>query len=139
MECHTRNEVQRALDALATNILVNNYDRVSQQLYPQQAIQLAGMFPASGGPIISLATGGVETTDQMKKHLSVGYDGVVVGRAVMGSPRAPEFIRAARDRTLLPAEFSQWGLEDVEFDLHGNQMPGTKKDVPSPEGGGVYQ
>lgn len=80
VECHTRNEVQRALDALACNIMVSNYDRVAQKYYPQQAIQLAGMFPGSGGPIISLACGGIEDTDQMKRHLAVGYDGVVVGK-----------------------------------------------------------
>ena len=131
VECHTRNEVQRALDILAPTILVNNYDRIQQQYYPQQAIQLAGMFPGSGGPIICLATGGIEDTEQMKRHLAVGYDGVVVGKAVMGSPKAPEFIRAARDRTLLPAEMSQWGI-DAEFDIDGNLMPGTKADVPSP-------
>lgn len=139
VECHTRNEVQRALDALAPNILVSNYDRIGQEYHPQQAIKLAGMFPGSGGPIICLAGGGIETTDQMKKHLAVGYDGVVVGKAVMGSPKAPEFIRAVRDRTLLPAEFSQWGLDDVEFDMDGNVMQGPKKGVPSEGDNDVYQ
>lgn len=139
VECHTRNEVQRALDALAPNILVSNYDRVSQQYYPQQAVKLAGMFPGSGGPIICLAGGGIEDTDQMKKHLAVGYDGVVVGKAVMGSPRAPEFIRAVRDRTLLPAEFSQWGLDDVEFDMDGNVMQGPKRGISNSEDKDVYQ
>jgi len=139
VECHTLNEVQRALDILAPTIVVNNYDRISQQNYPEQAIQLAGMFPGSGGPIICLATGGIEDTDQMKRHLAVGYDGVIVGKAVMGSPKAPEFIRAVRDRTLLPAEFSQWGLESVEFDLDGNAMPGPNSDVPSPDDADVYQ
>lgn len=85
------------------------------------------------GPIICIAGGGIEDTDEMKKLLAVGYDGVVIGRAAMGSARAPEFIRAVRDRTLLPAEFSQWGLEDVEFDTDGNIMPGPKKGVPSPD------
>ena len=74
----------------------------------------------------------------MKKHLAVGYDAVVVGKAVMGSARAPEFIRAARDRTLLPAELSQWGLEDVEFDVDGNVMSGPRKDVPSADDGDVF-
>lgn len=133
VECHTRNEVQRALDAMACTIMVNNYDRVSQTYYPKQAIQLAGMFPGSGGPIVCIAGGGIEDTEQMKKHLAVGYDGVVVGKAVMGNPSAPEFIRAVRDRTLLPAEFSQWGLDDVEFDMDGNIMQGPKEGIPTPE------
>jgi indole-3-glycerol phosphate synthase len=139
VECHTKNEVERALNVLAPTIAVNNYDRIKQEYYPEQAIQLAGMFPGSGGPIICLATGGIEDTDQMKRHLAVGYDGVVVGKAVMGSPKAPEFIRAVRDRTLLPAEFSQWGLENVEFDMDGNVMTGPKANVPSPDDEDVYQ
>ncbi|KAL7540325.1 hypothetical protein ACHAWF_006652, partial [Thalassiosira exigua] len=133
VECHTYNEVQAALDALAQNIMVSNRDRITGQLVPGQAIKLAGMFPGSGGPIVTLAGGGVSTTDQMKKLLAVGYDGVVVGRTVMGSARAPEFIRAVRDRTLLPAEFSQWGLDDVEFDVDGNVLAGPKGDIPSRE------
>ena len=133
VECHTRNEVQYAIDALAQNILVSNYDRVQQCYYPDQAYQLAGMFPGSGGPIICLAGGDIDDTEKMKRLLSIGYDGVVVGKAAMGSARAPEFIRAVRDRTMLPAEFSQWGLENVEFDMDGNPMEGPKKNIPSPE------
>jgi len=131
VECHTYNEVKAALDALATNIMVSNRDRITGELIPDQAVKLAGMFPGSGGPIITIAGGGVTNTDQMKKLLAVGYDGVVVGKTVMGSPKAPEFIRAVRDRTLLPAEFSQWGLDDVEFDVDGNVMSGPKKGIPS--------
>jgi tRNA-dihydrouridine synthase len=112
---------------MAPTILVNNYDRIRQELYPEQAIQLAGMFPGSGGPIICLVTGGLTTTQQMKRHLAVGYDGLVVGRAVMGNVRAPEFIRAVRDGSFLPAELSQWGL-DAQFDIDGNLMIDNDED-----------
>jgi indole-3-glycerol phosphate synthase len=138
VECHTRNEVQAALACLAQNIMVTNYDRIRQEYHPDQAYKLAGMFPGSGGPIITLAGGGIETTDQMKKLLAIGYDGVVVGKAVMGSTRAPEFIACARDRTLLPAEFSQWGMDDLEFDPDGNLMP-ESKEVPSADDEGIFQ
>ena len=131
VECHTYNEVQAALDGLAQNIMVSNRDRITGELVPDQAIKLAGLFPGSGGPIVTIAGGGISKTDEMKKLLAVGYDGVVVGKTVMGSARAPEFIRAVRDRTMLPAEFSQWGLDDVEFDMDGNVMQGPKKDVPT--------
>jgi indole-3-glycerol phosphate synthase len=139
VECHTRNEVQRALDSLAPNIMVSNYDRVAQKYYPQQAVQLAGMFPGSGGPIITIAGGGIDTPEDMKRPLAVGYDAVVVGKACMGSTKAPEFIRVVRDRTLLPAELSQWGLENVEFDMEGNPMPGPKSDIPDPDDENTYQ
>jgi len=118
VECHTRNEVQVALDALAQNILVTNYDRIRQQYYPDQAYKLAGMFPGSGGPIIALAGGGISTTEEMQQLLGVGYDGVVVGKTVMTSTKAPEFIKAVRDQTLLPVELSQWdpALQTMNFD-----------------------
>lgn len=138
VECHTRNEIESALSAMATNILVSNYDRIAQEYFPQQAIQVAGMFPGSGGPIICLAGGGIDTPERMKRHLAVGYDGVVVGKAVMGSTKAPEFIRVVRDRSLLPAELSQWGLEDVEFDPEGNPMPGPKDNIPDPYDDDAY-
>lgn len=80
----------------------------------------------------------METTDQMKRHLAVGYDGVVVGKAAMGSLKVPEFIRAVRDRTLLPAEMSQWGI-DAEFDVDGNLMSGPKMDIPNQADPDVYQ
>lgn len=118
--------------------MVSNRDRITGELIPDQAVKLAGLFPGSGGPIITIAGGGVENTDQMKKLLAVGYDGVVVGKTVMGSSRAPEFIRAVRDRTLLPAEFSQWGLDDLEFDVDGNVMPRAKKNFPGPDDENVF-
>lgn len=133
VECHTKAEVEYALEILAPTILVNNYDRIRQELHPEQAIRLAGLFPGSGGPIISLACGGIGDTESMKRHLNVGYDGVVVGQAVMGSPQAPEFIRTVRDRTCLPAEFSAWGLDKAEFDMDGNYMSGPKTGLPDAE------
>jgi indole-3-glycerol phosphate synthase len=146
VECHTKAEVERALYILAPNILVNNFDRIGQIYYPQQAIQLAGLFPGSGGPIICLATGNIDTAESMKRHLAVGYDGIVIGKAIMGSAMAPELIRACRDRTLLPAELSQWGLMSdddtigaAEFDMNGNIMSGPKRDVPSPNDPNTYQ
>src|SRR6056300_1733606 len=118
--------------------MVSNRDRITGELVPDQAIKLAGMFPGSGGPIVTIAGGGISTTDEMKKLLAVGYDGVVIGKTVMGSARAPEFIRAVRDRTMLPAEFSQWGLDDVEFDVDGNVMSGPKKGIPTADDEDVF-
>lgn len=138
VECHTYNEVRVALDSLAQNIMVTNRDRITGALVYDQAIKLAGLFPGSGGPIITIAGGGITNTDQMKKLLAVGYDGVVVGKTVMGSARAPEFIRAVRDRTLLPAEFSQWGLDEYEFDMDGNVMPPRKEGLSTSDDDDVF-
>jgi hypothetical protein len=55
VECHTQNEEAQALEALA----------------PQQAVQLAGMFPGLGGHITSIVGGGIEEPEYMKHHLAV--------------------------------------------------------------------
>ena len=138
VECHTKNEVDQALYIMAPTILVNNFDRVRQELHPEQAIKLAGLFPGSGGPIICLAGGGIQSTTEMKRHLAVGYDGIVVGKAVMGNTAAPEFISAVRDGSYLPAELSHWGI-DAEFDVDGNLRVDAPQHQPPSDSSEIYQ
>jgi indole-3-glycerol phosphate synthase len=82
VEVLTKNELDAALQAMAKNLLV------------------------------ALACGGIESAEQIRELLCAGYDGVVVGKAIMGNARAPSLIQAVRDRPLLPAEFADWGLDD---------------------------
>jgi len=133
VEVHTKNEIEAALETVAQNLLVTNYDRVSGQYFDDQAERLAGMFPGSG-PIVALACGGIESPDQVRKLLCDGYDGVVVGRAIMGNAKAPEFIKAVRDRALLPAEFAGWGLDDVDVDMDGTftTKDGKRRKITDP-------
>lgn len=118
VEVHTKNEVEAALQAMAQNLLVTNFDRISGTYYPQQAERLVSLFPGSG-PIVALACGGIESPEQIRELLCAGYDGVVVGRAIMGNARAPSLIKAVRDRPLLPAEFAGWGLDDPDVNMQG--------------------
>lgn len=104
VECHTPDEVKVAIDALAQNILVSNYDRFHQRYYPNQAYNLAAMFPGYGGPIICLAGGGIDSTKEVKRLLSVGYDGIVLGKAVMGNNRVSEFIKILKYNNYLTSE-----------------------------------
>ncbi len=66
--------------------MVNNRYRITGQLIHEQVVKLAGMFPKSEGPIMILAGGGVDGTDQMKKLM-------VVGKTGMGVMCTPELIR----------------------------------------------
>lgn len=118
VEVHTKNEVEAALQAMAQNLLVTNFDRISGTYYTQQAERLVSLFPGSG-PIVALACGGIESPEQIRALLCAGYDGVVVGKAIMGNARAPSLIKAVRDRPLLPAEFAGWGLDDPDVNMHG--------------------
>ena len=51
----------------------------------------------------------------------------MVGKAIMGNMKAPEFIKAVRERPLLPVEFSGWGLDDIDFDMEGNVVSDNRK------------
>jgi len=115
VEVHTPNEVDAALDMLVTNFLVSNYDRLNGEYHPYQAEKLAGMFPGTG-PLITIATGGIESPDQARALLRAGYDGVVVGKAVMGNADAPKFISMIRDRELLPAQVGDLGVDDLDIE-----------------------
>lgn len=129
VECHTHSEVKRAMELMAMNILVSNYDRVQEMYYPDQAINMATEFPGSGGPIICIAGGGIDTPATMKRHLAAGYDAVVVGRACMGNKMAPKFIQEVRGRTFLPAEFAGLVHQGIEFDSQGNPIGETLPDI----------
>jgi len=118
VEVHTKNELDSALSNLAQNLLVTNYDRITGQYFADQALKLVGLFPGTG-PIVALACGGIDTPEQVRELLCAGYDGVVVGKALMGNPSAGQFIRNVRDKPLLPAEFAGWGLDDVDVNIQG--------------------
>lgn len=41
---------------------------------------------------------------------------------------------------MLPAELSQWGLDqNVEFDVEGNVMQGPKTDIPAADDPGSFE
>eukprot|EP00957_Ditylum_brightwellii_P121510 9267526-Ditylum_brightwellii.AAC.1 len=63
--------------------MVSNYDHIAQCYHPKHAVKLSGMFPDSSGPIVTIAGGDVYDLEQMKKLLALGYDGVVIGKAII--------------------------------------------------------
>lgn len=115
VEVHTPNEVEAAINMLVTNFLVTNFDRLTGTYHPEQAEMLAGMFPGTG-PLITIATGGIESPDEARKLLRAGYDGVVIGKAVMGNSLAPDFVAMIRDREFLPAQVGDLGIDDLDIE-----------------------
>lgn len=115
VEVHTPNEVEAAIEMLVTYFLVTNFDRITGEYHPGQAEMLAGMFPGTG-PLITIATGGIESPEDARRLLRAGYDGVVVGKAVMGSSMAPDFVAMVRDRALLPAQVGDLGVDDLDIE-----------------------
>ena len=103
VEVHTPNECRFALEAGATTILVNNYDRVQQKLVPTQARGLRDMIPPN---ILALATGGITNLQSAKYHVQVGYDALFLGNTLLASSPTDSIplVKAIRDFRLSPAE-----------------------------------
>lgn len=115
VEVHTPNEVEEAINMLVTNFLVTNFDRLTGKYHPEQAEMIAGMFPGTG-PLITIATGGIASPEEARQLLRAGYDGVVIGKAVMGNSLAPDFVAMIRDRELLPAQVGDLGIDDLDIE-----------------------
>ncbi|GMI57479.1 hypothetical protein ScalyP_jg5127 [Parmales sp. scaly parma] len=86
VECHTPEEVGVAIENGAGIILVNRVDRVTGILHENQGEAIINkMFPNKGaGGFVLLATGGIRGIEEARDLLSIGYDGVVLGKAVVG-------------------------------------------------------
>jgi len=114
VEVHTPEEIERALTVGATVIVVNNWDRLRGTYYPDQAERVIDLIPVGAGVVTALASGRIKNAEEANRLIGLGYHGVVVGGAIMGSTSTPAFIRGVRDIDALPAEFSGWGMEDLE-------------------------
>lgn len=103
VEVHTPDECRYALEAGATILLANNYDRIENQMMPRQARGLKDLIPPN---IVSIATGGIRTFDQAAALGEVGYDAVLLGTAIIGSPPAESkpLVKAIRELTISPLQ-----------------------------------
>jgi indole-3-glycerol phosphate synthase len=89
VEVHTPNELDYALEKLATNFIINMRDRITGRLYPSQARHLAPMLPVN---CVSLAAGNIHCIEQVIELGLCGYDGVVLGRNIAEIPDLKEFV-----------------------------------------------
>ena len=97
VECHTELELSLALKAGATYLLVNRYDRVKGNLLARdQVFDVLDAFPPAGF-VTTLAAGDFATPEEAGELLDAGYDGVVLGKAIMGNDKAGELIKAIRE------------------------------------------
>ena len=89
---------------------------MSGRYFPGQAEKVQSMFPGSG-PLVTIACGDLNTPDVCRNVLSSGFDGVVVGKAIMGNDKAPQFIKAVRNRRMMPAQYMSSGIDDADLDM----------------------
>jgi indole-3-glycerol phosphate synthase len=102
VEVHTADEMQRAADAGAALIGVNNRDLGSLQVSLETSLRLAGIAP-SGAILISES--GIKTADDIARLSRAGYRGFLIGESLM---------RAA-DPAALIAKFRAAASEPVKL------------------------
>ncbi len=83
VEVHTANEVESALWAGARLVAVNCRDLDTLEVCPERHLQLR---PLLGSGVLTVAASGVGDAKTMRRLLAAGYDGVLVGEALMAAP-----------------------------------------------------
>jgi indole-3-glycerol phosphate synthase len=90
VETHSANEVQRALDAGASVIGVNNRDLDTLRTDMNVCLQLRHMVPTD---CVYVAESGVSTSEHMRMLADAGIDAVLIGEALVRAPDPGEKLR----------------------------------------------
>jgi indole-3-glycerol phosphate synthase len=90
-EVHDEEELGRALDAGCEMIGVNNRDLKTFKVDLNVALRLAQMLPLG---VIAIAESGIETGADISRLHAAGYNGFLIGEALMGAPRPGEALKA---------------------------------------------
>ena len=91
VEVHDEAEVDRALEAGASIIGVNNRDLETLEVDPGRALRLRSRIPTS---VASVAESGVRTRDDVRRVEEAGFDAVLIGEALSTSPDPCAALRA---------------------------------------------
>lgn len=95
VECHTMLELEFAMECGATIVFLNNWDRSRNRLVPGTAEKLVEAVPPW---VLSMAGGGLSTASDCWSMMDAGFNGVVLGRSLLQTPRPAQFIREIRSQ-----------------------------------------
>ena len=97
-ETHDMDEVHRTVELGATVIGVNSRNLHTMEVRPQTLIELAKWLPKEA---VHVAESGIQSSEDIARLQSAGYDAFLVGEALMRQPDP-----AAALATLLEREYS---------------------------------
>lgn len=93
VEAHDEPEIERAIDAGARIIGVNQRDLSDFSVDHERAARMAKLIP---GDVIGVAESGIRGPDDAKRAADAGYDAVLVGEALVRSPDPVQALRELR-------------------------------------------
>ncbi len=83
VEIHTESELQKAIEAGATLIGVNNRDLRTFEVSLDVSLKLARILPKG---VLAVAESGIRTADDIQRLSSAGYGGFLIGEQFMRAP-----------------------------------------------------
>lgn len=98
VEAHDEAEVDRALQAGASILGVNNRDLGTLVVDPSRALRLRPRIPKG---VVSVSESGVRTRDDVKRIEDAGFDAVLIGEALSRSADPRATLRELTGETLL--------------------------------------
>jgi indole-3-glycerol phosphate synthase len=97
VEVHDEPELERALQAGATVIGVNQRDLVTFAVDTERAVRVAAAFPAG---VVKVAESGITGAEDAASLAEAGYDAVLVGEALVTSDDPAAAVRTLRSPAL---------------------------------------
>ncbi|UKJ90254.2 anthranilate synthase component II [Theileria orientalis] len=91
-EVHTVAEALKSIEMGFTHIMVNQWDRIKNILYPTRALEVKEVLPEN---VTAIAAGGIMTMNQVHQLALAGYDAIVLGRRLI-YPDVPDFIKQVK-------------------------------------------
>lgn len=95
VECHTTLERDLAIECGATLLMLTNRDRTTNRLCPGRAEVLRKDIP---GWVVCIGGGGLTSARDAWSLLDDGFDGVVLGEALLQSPRPEGYIEEIKSQ-----------------------------------------
>ena len=99
VEVHTPEECRHALEVGATALLLNCWDRSDGSWHPGQAEAVRRLVPDH---VLTVATGGIGSSEQAARHGDAGFDAVCLGRALALHPEPAALVRNIRGHVSAP-------------------------------------
>jgi indole-3-glycerol phosphate synthase len=90
VEVHTRDEMQRAVQAGANIIGVNNRNLATFSVTLETSIELAASAPAR---TVMISESGIETIDDIRRLRAAGYHGFLIGEKLMRAEHPEELLK----------------------------------------------
>ena len=104
MAPHTPEECKHALSLGASILMVNQWDRTDGSWHPEQAEVVRGLIPDN---VVTIASGGIGSSDQARTLADAGYDAVALGRALTVHPDPKSLVQNILSIESMPA-LSGW-------------------------------